>query len=59
MQLRVAVIDREKCDPKKCGLECIRFCPKVRSGVEVVKLGEDGYPVIIEPLCIGCITNII
>ncbi len=54
MQLRVAVIDREKCDSKKCGLECIRFCPKVRSGVEVVKLGEDGYPMIVEPLCIGC-----
>ena len=54
MQLRVAVIDREKCDPKKCGLECTRFCPKVRSGIEVVKLGEDGYPVIVEPLCIGC-----
>ena len=54
MQLRVAVIDRERCDPKKCGLECIRFCPKVRSGVEVVKLGEDGYPIIVEALCIGC-----
>jgi len=54
MQLRVAVIDRERCDPKKCGLECIRFCPKVRSGVEVVKQGEDGYPIIVEALCIGC-----
>ncbi|RLF98243.1 MAG: ribosome biogenesis/translation initiation ATPase RLI, partial [Candidatus Wolframiiraptor sp.] len=54
MQLRVAVIDREKCDPKKCSLQCIRFCPRVRSGVEAIKLGEDGYPVIIEPLCIGC-----
>ncbi len=54
MQLRVAVIDREKCDPRKCSQQCIRFCPKVRSGVEAIKLGEDGYPVIIEPLCIGC-----
>ncbi|MCX8187673.1 MAG: ribosome biogenesis/translation initiation ATPase RLI [Nitrososphaeria archaeon] len=54
MQLRVAVIDRERCDPKKCSLQCIRFCPKVRSNVEVVKLGDDGYPMIIESLCIGC-----
>ena len=54
MQLRVAVIDREKCDPKKCSQQCIRFCPKVRSGVEAIKLGEDGYPIIVEPLCIGC-----
>ncbi|RLG03869.1 MAG: ribosome biogenesis/translation initiation ATPase RLI [Thaumarchaeota archaeon] len=54
MQLRVAVLDRERCDPRKCGLECIRFCPKVRSGVEVVRQGEDGYPIIVEALCIGC-----
>ena len=54
MQLRVAVIDREKCDPKKCSLQCIRFCPRVRSNIEAIKLGDDGYPVIIEPLCIGC-----
>jgi len=54
LQLRVAVIDREKCDPKKCSLQCIRFCPRVRSNIEAIKLGDDGYPVIIEPLCIGC-----
>ncbi len=54
MQLRVAVVDKERCDPKKCGLECIRFCPKVRSGVEVIRQGEDGYPIINEALCIGC-----
>ncbi|RLI39571.1 hypothetical protein DRO64_10355 [Candidatus Bathyarchaeota archaeon] len=52
--LRVAVLDRDKCDPKKCGSQpCIRFCPPVRNEIEAIKLGEDGYPVIVEPLCIG------
>lgn len=53
--LRVAVLDREKCDPRKCGSQpCIRFCPPVRNDVEAIKIGEDGYPVIVEALCIGC-----
>lgn len=51
---RVAVLDREKCDSRKCGIPCIRFCPPVRNQVEAIKMGEDGYPIIVEPLCIGC-----
>ncbi|HDD66090.1 MAG TPA: ribosome biogenesis/translation initiation ATPase RLI, partial [Nitrososphaeria archaeon] len=52
--LRVAVVDRDRCDPKKCGRECYRFCPPVRSGREVIKFDEEGYPTIMEPLCLGC-----
>lgn len=52
--LRVAVLDREKCDSRKCGIPCIRFCPPVRNDIEAIKMGEDGYPVIVELLCIGC-----
>ena len=52
--LRVAVVDRDRCDPKKCGKECYRFCPPIRSGKEVIKFDESGYPVIMEPLCLGC-----
>ena len=51
---RIAVLDRERCRPRKCGHECLRFCPMVRTGVEAVKLGEDGRPVISELLCTGC-----
>jgi len=52
--LRVAVLDREKCDSRKCGIPCIRFCPPVRNEIEAIKMGGDGYPIIVEPLCIGC-----
>ncbi len=38
-----------------CSQECIRFCPRVRTGDETIVMGEDGKPVISEELCIGCV----
>ncbi|MGC9177176.1 MAG: ribosome biogenesis/translation initiation ATPase RLI [Conexivisphaera sp.] len=54
MTKRIAVIDRERCHPKKCGHECQRFCPPQLTGHKVVEFGDDGYPTINESLCIGC-----
>jgi ATP-binding cassette subfamily E protein 1 len=51
--VRVAVLDPEKCRPKQCDNVCIRFCPKVRSRVEAIRL-EGEKPVIVETLCSGC-----
>jgi len=51
--MRLAVIDFSRCQPKKCNYECQRFCPRVRSGIETVKI-VDGRPSIIEETCIGC-----
>ena len=50
---RVAVLDSDKCKPKRCGRLCYRFCPMVRSRVEAIRF-EDGKPVIVESLCTGC-----
>ena len=50
--VRVAVLDRERCKPEDCGLVCIRFCPPVRNGLDAIKLGEDGKPVVNERLCV-------
>ncbi len=52
--MRLAVLDRDRCQPKMCGLQCIKFCPRVRTGDETIILGEDGKPVISEELCVGC-----
>ncbi|MEN2974377.1 MAG: ribosome biogenesis/translation initiation ATPase RLI [Candidatus Caldarchaeales archaeon] len=52
--LRVAVLEKDRCDSRKCGIPCIRFCPPVRNGVEAIKMGDDNYPIIVEQLCIGC-----
>lgn len=52
--MRIAVVDKEKCQPKKCSKECLNFCPRVRAGDETIVMGEDDTPVISEELCIGC-----
>ncbi|MEM2461848.1 MAG: 4Fe-4S binding protein, partial [Archaeoglobaceae archaeon] len=50
--MRIAVIDKERCQPKKCGHECLKYCPKVRSGDETVVIAEKA--IISEKLCVGC-----
>jgi ATP-binding cassette subfamily E protein 1 len=50
---RVAVIDADRCKPKRCNRVCYRFCPMVRSRKEAIKF-EDGKAVIVESLCSGC-----
>jgi ATP-binding cassette subfamily E protein 1 len=50
----VAVVDRDLCESKKCGLECVKECPVNINGEECIVLGADGISVISEELCIGC-----
>jgi len=50
---RIAVLDADKCKPKRCGRLCHRFCPIVRSRIEAIRF-ENDRPVIVESLCTGC-----
>lgn len=52
--MRIAIVNKDRCQFKKCGLECMHFCPRVRTGDETVVQGEDGKAVISEELCVGC-----
>ena len=53
--MRIAIIEKQKCKPKKCGLECIDVCPINRAGEECVFLsGQPEKSTIDEKLCIGC-----
>ncbi|HIJ00797.1 MAG TPA: ATP-binding cassette domain-containing protein, partial [Candidatus Methanomethylophilaceae archaeon] len=52
--MRIAALLKDRCQPKKCSNECMKFCPKMRTGVEVIVPGEKGKPVISEELCVGC-----
>lgn len=55
MTHRVAVLDKELCQPKKCGLECIKYCPVNKSGADCIVLNEEiGKAQIDENLCNGC-----
>jgi len=52
--MRIAVLLKDRCKPKNCSKECIKFCPRVRAGDETIVMGENGKPVISEELCVGC-----
>ncbi len=52
--MRIAVVHKDRCHPRKCGTECILYCPRVRTGDETVIIGEDGKALISEELCVGC-----
>lgn len=52
---RIAIVNTDRCKPKKCRQECKRSCPVVRQGklcIEVVPTSKLAY--ISEHLCIGC-----
>ncbi|MCL2550107.1 MAG: ribosome biogenesis/translation initiation ATPase RLI [Methanimicrococcus sp.] len=53
--MRIAVLNKDKCQPRQCSKECYKFCPRVRTGDETILFSEeDGKPVITESLCSGC-----
>ena len=55
MTHRVAVLDKELCQPKKCGLECIKYCPVNKSGADCIVLDEETNKAQFdEDICNGC-----
>ena len=51
--VRIAVLDQERCESKRCGRICHRFCPPVRNNIEAIVFDGD-TPQIVESLCVGC-----
>jgi ferredoxin len=52
---RIAIIETQKCKPKKCRHECKRSCPVVRMGKECIVVDERSKVAFLsEELCIGC-----
>ncbi len=55
MTHRVSVLDQDLCQPKKCGLECIKYCPVNKSGADCIILNEETNKAQIdEDICNGC-----
>src|SRR2546426_5522760 len=53
--MRIAVVFKDRCQPKRCNLECITFCPPQRTGTEVIWIDkETGKAAISEETCISC-----
>ncbi len=51
---RIAVMNHDRCKPKKCNQMCIKYCPMVRSRVEAIRFEENKIIIISEKLCSGC-----
>lgn len=52
---RLAILNDEKCKPKKCNLECKKVCPINAQGKICIKVEKnDTCAIINEILCIGC-----
>ena len=51
--IRLAVIEKTRCKPKKCQRECKNKCPIVRSGKDCIRVTPE-TAMIAESLCIGC-----
>ncbi len=53
--VRIAVIEKEKCHPNRCGnYLCARLCPVNRTGSDCIIEGSDGKAFINAILCTGC-----
>ncbi|HJK16146.1 MAG TPA: 4Fe-4S binding protein, partial [Methanocorpusculum sp.] len=52
--MRIAIVHKDRCHSRKCGQECIAYCPRVRTGDETIQIGENGRAEISEELCVGC-----
>ena len=51
---RIAIVNAEKCKPKKCRQECKKSCPVVKLGKLCIEVGpKSKIAFISEPLCIG------
>ncbi|KAL7927647.1 P-loop containing nucleoside triphosphate hydrolase protein [Trichoderma austrokoningii] len=52
---RIAIVNTDKCRPRKCRQECKKSCPVVRSGKLCIEVSpESRLAFISESLCIGC-----
>jgi ATP-binding cassette, sub-family E, member 1 len=55
MSSRIAIVNADKCRPKKCGKDCKKICPVNRMGKLCIEIEDsDKLVTISESLCNGC-----
>ncbi|CAN0131742.1 unnamed protein product, partial [Phaeothamnion confervicola] len=53
--IRIAIVNKDRCKPKKCKQECKKSCPVVRMGKLCIEVNPNSKIAFIsEELCIGC-----
>lgn len=52
---RIAILDHDRCQPKKCHYTCMEYCPGVRMEEDTITIDQKTKkPLISEELCSGC-----
>lgn len=52
---RIAILDHDRCQPKKCHYTCMEYCPGVRMEEDTISIDQKTKkPLISEELCSGC-----
>ncbi|MDP3067001.1 MAG: ribosome biogenesis/translation initiation ATPase RLI, partial [Methanobacteriaceae archaeon] len=52
---RIAILDQDRCRPKKCNYVCLDYCPGVRMDEDTITIdAKTNKPIISEELCAGC-----
>lgn len=52
---RISILDKDRCQPKKCNYVCMHYCPGVRMEEDTIIIDENSKkPLISEELCSGC-----
>ena len=52
---RISILDKDRCQPKKCDYLCINYCPGGRMDEDTIVIDENTKkPLISEELCEGC-----
>ncbi|XP_003572083.1 ABC transporter E family member 2 isoform X1 [Brachypodium distachyon] len=52
---RIAILNEDRCKPKKCRQECKKSCPVVKTGKHCIEVNPTSKSAFIsEELCIGC-----
>uniref|UniRef100_A0A915PQ26 Uncharacterized protein n=1 Tax=Setaria digitata TaxID=48799 RepID=A0A915PQ26_9BILA len=52
---RIAIVEKDRCKPKNCGIACKKSCPVVRMGKQCIVVETNSKMAeISETLCIGC-----
>lgn len=54
---RIAIVNEDKCKPKKCGQECKKSCPVVRMGKFVQYLEVSNYFIVLYQIFLVSFSN--
>ena len=57
---RISILDKDKCQPKKCNYVCMHYCPGVRMEEDTIVIDEKSKkPLISEPTDVHLVQSVL